>query len=284
MLVTPSAENGVKGMPRPVVVTYQVWATPEAMALAAARLFAATVEKASATRGIARIALSGGSTPKAVFKLLADPDQPFLATVPWDKLQLFWVDERCVGPDDPESNYGVCRDLLLRKVPIPEGNVFRMEGEIEPEEAASRYESTLRNTMKLEGAESPAFDLVMLGMGPDGHTASLFPHTEALNEMGRLVVANHVAQKDTWRITLTWPVINQAAEVVFEIEGPEKTQVLAEVLTGPRDPEKLPSQLIRPANGKLLFLLDEAAAARLPPTTEVFSTSNDSRKVGTLEI
>ncbi len=271
-------------MPRPVNVTYQVWTTPEAMALAAARLFAATVEKASASRGVARLAISGGSTPKAVFKLLADPNQPFLATVPWDKLQLFWVDERCVGPDDPESNYGVCRDLLLRKVPIPEGNVFRMEGEINPEEAASRYESTLRNTMKLEGAESPAFDLVMLGMGPDGHTASLFPHTEALHEMSRLAVANHVAQKDTWRITLTWPVINQAAEVVFEIEGPEKTQVLAEVLTGPRDPENLPSQLIRPANGKLLFLLDEAAAARLPAATEVFNTSDDSRKVGTLEI
>ena len=112
-----------------------------------------------------------------------------------------------------------------------------MEGELDPEEAAARYESVLRNTMKLEGAESPAFDLVALGMGPDGHTASLFPHTEGLNEMGRLVIANHVPQKDTWRITLTWPVINQAAEVVFEIEGAGKTDVLAEVLTGPRDPE-----------------------------------------------
>ena len=144
------------------------------------------MEQAVASRGIARIAISGGSTPKATFKLLADPAQPFLATVPWDKLQLFWVDERCVPPDNPESNYGVCRELLLTKVPIPAANVFRMEGELDPEEAASRYESTLRNVMKLEGAESPAFDLVVLGMGPDGHTASLFPHTEALNEMGRL--------------------------------------------------------------------------------------------------
>ena len=271
-------------MPRPVTVTYQVWPSSAEVAMASARLFASRVEHAVNQRGVARIAISGGSTPQATFKLLADPAQPFLNTIPWDKIQLFWVDERCVAPDNPESNYGVCRDLLLSKVPLPEKNVFRMEGELDPEEAAARYESTLRNVMKLEGAESPAFDLVALGMGPDGHTASLFPHTEAINEIGRLVVANHVPQKDTWRITLTWPVIIQAAEVVFEIEGASKTDVLAEVLTGPRDPERLPSQLIRPSSGKLLFLLDQAAAAKLPEATEIFTTPNGSRKVGTLEI
>ena len=269
-------------MPRSVVVTYQVWPNADAMAQASARKFAERVEHAVATRGVARIAISGGSTPQTAFKLLADPAQPFLATIPWDKLQLYWVDERCVPPDHPESNYGVCRDLLLSKVPIPAENVHRMEGELDPEEAASRYESTLRNTMKLEGAETPAFDLVDLGMGPDGHTASLFPHTEGLNEIGRLAIANHVPQKDTWRISLTWPVINHGAEVVFEVAGVGKTDVLAEVLTGPRDPERLPSQLIRPANGKLLFLLDEAAAAQLPPASEVFE--KDGYKVGRLEI
>jgi 6-phosphogluconolactonase len=262
-----------------VTVSYQVWATAEEMALASARLFAAKVEQAVATRGVARVAISGGSTPKNTFKLLADPAGPFVATVPWDKLQLFWVDERCVGPDDPESNYGVARELLLSKVPILEKNVFRMEGELDPEEAASRYESTLRNVMKLEGAESPAFDLVTLGMGPDGHTASLFPHTAGLDEMSRLVIANHVPEKDVWRISLTWPVINQAAEVVFEVEGAGKTEVLAEVLVGPRDPERLPSQLIRPSNGKLLFLLDEAAAAKLPAASEAAG-----HRVGVLEI
>lgn len=269
-------------MARSVRVTYQVWPSAAEMAMASARMFAAKVEQAVATRGIARVALSGGSTPQATFKLLADPGGPFAATVPWDKVQLFWVDERCVGPDHPESNYGVCRNLLLSKVAIPEANVFRMEGELDPEVAASRYESTLRNVMKLEGAESPRFDLLTLGMGPDGHTASLFPHTAAIDEMGRLVVANHVEKKEAWRITLTWPVINQAAEVVFEVEGKAKTEVLAEVLTGPRDPERLPAQLIRPANGKLLFLLDEAAAAMLPAASEV--SEGAGHRVGVIEI
>jgi 6-phosphogluconolactonase len=262
-------------------VTYKVWPTAEEMALGSAQMFAAKVESAVARRGVARVAISGGSTPQATFKLLADPEQPFLTTIPWDKLHLYWVDERCVAPENPESNYGVCKELLLSKVPIPAANVYRMEGELDPEQAASRYESVLRNSMKLEGAESPAFDLVSLGMGPDGHTASLFPNTEGLNELGRLVIANHVPQKDVWRISLTWPVINQATEVVFEVEGPSKTDILAEVLTGPRDPERLPAQLIRPSNGRLLFLLDAAAAAKLP---EASVLSEGEPRVGTLEI
>ncbi len=269
-------------MPAPVTVTYKVYPDAAAMALASAQLFAERVEHAVAQRGVARVALSGGSTPQATFKLLADPAGPFQATLPWDKLQLFWVDERCVAPDNPESNYGVCRDLLLSKVGIPAENIFRMEGELDPEEAASRYESTLRNTLKLEGAESPAFDLVVLGMGPDGHTASLFPHTDAINEIGRLAVANHVPQKDTWRITLTWPVINQGREVAFEMDGAGKAEMLEKVFLGPRDPESLPSQLIRPASGKLLLLLDKAAAAPLQEGTEVGGGSEYT--VGTLEI
>jgi 6-phosphogluconolactonase len=267
-------------MARLVKVTYEVWPTKAEMAQASAKKFAETVEAAVAKRGVARVAISGGSTPQATFKLLADPTGPYAKTIPWDKLQIFWVDERCVGPESPESNYGVARDLLLSKVPIPAENVFRMEGELEPEVAASRYESTLRNVLKLEGAETPAFDMATLGMGPDGHTGSLFPDTDGLNEMGRLVIANHVPQKDVWRITLTWPVINHANEVVFEIDGPGKADVLAEVLVGPRDPDRLPSQLIRPANGKLLFLLDEAAAAKLPPA----ETTGAGYRVGTIEI
>lgn len=269
-------------MPRTIAVTYQVWPDAAAVASASAKLFATKVEEAVAKRGVARIAISGGSTPQASFKLLADPAGPYANTIPWDKLQLFWVDERCVPPDNTESNFGVCKKLLLDEVSIPPANVFRMEGELDPEEAASRYESAMRNAMKLEGAESPTFDLLFLGMGDDGHTASLFPHTDGINEFGRLTIANHVPQKDTWRITLTAPVINQASEVVFEIAGPAKTNVLAEVLTGPRDPERLPSQLIRPTNGKLLFLLDEVAAAKLPQGIAVDGT--EPHKVGTLEI
>ncbi len=142
-----------------------------------------------------------------------------------------------------------------------------MEGELDPAAAAARYESLLRNAFRLEGAESPRFDLVALGMGPDGHTASLFPHTEAIHEMGRLVVANHVPQqKDSWRLTLTWPVIDQASSVFFLIGGADKAQILYEVLTEPQDPERLPSQLIWPSSGILTLILDEAAAALLPAT------------------
>ena len=270
-------------MPAPITVTYIVWPTAENLALASARLFASKLEEAAAKRGIARIAISGGSTPQEMFKLLADPAHPFATTVPWDKLQLFWVDERCVPPDHPDSNYGVCKKLLLDRVGISPANVFRMEGELDPEQAASRYESTLRNTFKLEGAESPAFDLLQLGMGDDGHTASLFPHTEGLHAFGPLAIANHVPQKDTWRISLTSPVINKASEVVFQIAGPAKTAVVAEVFTGPRDPERLPSQLIRPVNGRLMVELDETAAAKLPSATEISSTEG-GRAIGTLEI
>ena len=259
-------------------MTIQRHSLPDAAAAAeaCARRAAGLLETALAGGPEASLAVSGGSTPRLLFQALTR------LRFDWSRVHLFWVDERCVPQDHPESNYGVCRDLLLTKVPIPESNVFRMEGELNPEEAASRYESTLRNVMKLEGAESPAFDLVVLGMGPDGHTASLFPETDALNELGRLVVANHVPQKDTWRITLTWPVINQGFEVAFEVEGKGKTDVVAEVLTGPRDPERLPSQLIRPANGKLLYLLDEDAAAKLPPASEL-AEAKDYR-IGTLEI
>jgi 6-phosphogluconolactonase len=141
-----------------------------------------------------------------------------------------------------------------------------MEGELDPKAAASRYEAELRDSFQLDRSGSPRFDLVALGMGPDGHTASLFPFTEAIHEMGRLVTANHVPQKDTWRVTLTWPVINHASSVFFLIGGADKAAVLNEVLMGPRDPERLPSQLIWPSSGILTLILDKAAAALLPAT------------------
>jgi len=255
-------------MPRPVRVTYSVLPTPAAVAEAAARLFASRVIAAVKARGVARVAISGGSTPKTMFQMLADPAKPYLTEVPWDGLQLFWVDERCVPPDHADSNFRMTREAMLDHVPLAAERIHRMEGELEPAVAAARYESTIRNVFKLEGAETPTFDLVLLGMGDDGHTASLFPHTEALNEMALIVTANPVPQKDTWRITLTWPVINQARQVAFLIEGEAKADVLHDVLLGPYDPETRPSQLIRPASGELLFLLDKDAAAKLPEPAE----------------
>ena len=246
------------------IADFLVYDTPDRVARAAADLFAKQATEAAAQRGVARIAISGGSTPKRMFALLADRSQPFEAAVPWDKLELYWVDERCVGPEDAESNYRMTKEQMLSKVPLPADKVFRMEGELPPEEAANRYETYLRNNFKLEGAQVPTFDLVLLGMGDDGHTASLFPHTDALNEMGRLVVANHVPQKETWRVTLTWPVINQGRYVCFLIEGAAKADKLHEVLLGTYDPEALPSQLIRPDSGKVHLLLDAEAARRLP--------------------
>ena len=241
---------------------------PDAAALArrTAQHFIEVAEQAVANRGLARIAISGGSSPKAAFQLLADPGQPWFKRMPWDKLELYWVDERTVPPDHPESNYRMTREAMLDHVPLKPEQVHRMEGELEPEVAAARYESELRNGFRLEGAETPRFDIVQLGMGPDGHTASLFPHTAALGEMSRLAVANHVQNKDAWRITLTRPVINRGASVFFLIGGADKAQVLKEVMMGPRDPERLPSQLIQPSGGILTLLLDKAAAALLPAT------------------
>jgi 6-phosphogluconolactonase len=265
-------------MPRPVTINYRVFSTPAAVARAAAELFTSAAVKAVASRGLARIAISGGSTPEAMFELLAA--EPFVAQVPWNKLDLYWVDERCVPPDNAESNYRMTREALLSKVPLPAERVHRMEGELEPEVAAARYESTIRNTFKLEGAETPTFDLILLGMGDDGHTASLFPHTEALNDLSHIAIANHVPQKDTWRVTLTWPVINQGREVVFLIEGAGKAQVLHDVFLGPYQPDTFPSQIIRPANGRLTLLLDAAAASKLAGA----DSTGGAEHTGTLEL
>jgi 6-phosphogluconolactonase len=252
-------------MPQRLKIVYYVALDAEALARRTAEHFVDQAERAAAARGWARIAISGGSTPKAAFTLLADPALPWRARMPWSKLDLWWVDERCVPPDDPDSNYRMTREAMLDHVPLRPEQIHRMEGELEPETAAARYESELRNGFRLEGAELPRFDVVALGMGPDGHTASLFPHTQALFELERLAVANHVEAKDSWRVTLTWPVINRAAEVFFLIGGEDKAQILKEVFVGPRDVERLPSQLIRPEGGILTLLLDRAAAALLPP-------------------
>jgi 6-phosphogluconolactonase len=245
-------------------ISYVVAPDPAALALAAAEHLVELAEEAFAARGRVRLAISGGTTPKAMFALLADPTHAFLNRMPWEGLELFWVDERTVPPDDKDSNFRMTREALLDHLHLQPGQIHRIHGELEPEIAAAQYEFDLRHSFRLEGAEAPRFDIVILGIGPDGHTASLFPHTEALNELGRLAVANEVPQMDTWRITLTWPVINHAREVFFVIAGADKAGVVSEVFRGPKNAERLPSQLIWPASGILTLILDAAAAAQLP--------------------
>jgi 6-phosphogluconolactonase len=264
-------------MPKTIEVEYRVYDGADALNRAAAELFVESAKAAVAARGKARIAISGGNTPKTTFALLANPAEPFLKAMPWEQIELYWVDERCVPPDHPDSNYRITREAMLSKVPLKPEQVFRIEGELEPEAAAARYESTIRAQFRLEGAEAPRFDVLALGMGNDGHTASLFPHTEGLHELMRIAIANHVPQqKETWRVTLTWPVIVEAAEVFFLIEGKAKADPLHRVLQGSYDPETFPSQLIQPKNGRVLFLLDRDAAALLP--------APDAKGVGHLEI
>jgi len=249
-----------------LTLSYCVAADAEALADRAARHFTEQIESAVAARGVARVAISGGSTPKAAFQRMAAPALPWRERIPWQALELFWVDERAVPPDHAESNYRMTREALLDQVSIPASHIHRIEGELEPEAAADCYESDLRNSFRLEGAEMPRFDLIALGMGDDGHTASIFPHTAAIYELGRLAVANYVPQKESWRITLTWPVINQARSIFFLLGGAEKAERVREVFLGPRDVERLPSQLICPAGGILNLILDQAAAAYLPAT------------------
>ena len=247
-------------------VKYYVEPDPEALARRAAQYFTEMIWEAVAGRGRASIAISGGSTPLAAYRLLADPALPWRLRMPLDKLDIYWVDERCVPPDHPGSNYRMAREAWLEHVPLPPSQIHRIEGELEPQAAAARYESELKSSFCLGEGDLPRFDLVALGMGADGHTASLFPHTGAIHEVNRLAVANQAPQLETCRITLTWPVINRARSVFFLIAGRDKAEVLKEVLTGPHDPERLPSQLIWPASGMLTFLLDKAAAALLPAT------------------
>jgi 6-phosphogluconolactonase len=245
----------------------QVVSDAAALARAAADVFIAAANQAVETNGAFTVALSGGSTPKALYSLLTN-DRDLNARVPWQKIDFFFGDERHVPPDHADSNCRTAREALLSKVPVSPARVFRMRGEYqETERAAAEYEQTLREFFHLSAGQLPRFDLVMLGMGPDGHTASLFPGTKALEEHQRLVISNWVGKFYTHRITLTAPVLNNAAWVMFMAHGPDKAQPLKAVLEGPYEPAQLPSQLIHPAHGKLWWLVDQSAAALLDPST-----------------
>jgi 6-phosphogluconolactonase len=238
-----------------------VYENLDALANAAADLFV-RLQGAERAQEHFNVALSGGSTPRAFHSALVAP--PYRDQIAWETIQYFWGDERFVPPDDPQSNYRMAFETLLSQVTVTSDQVHRVPTERgDPNTVADLYEADIRRDMNVLPGQFPRFDLILLGMGPDGHCASLFPHTAALDVRDRLVTANHVPQLNTDRITFTTPVINNAAHVVFLVAGADKADALAAVLEGPRDPDTFPSQLIAPEDGTLHWLVDRAAAAKL---------------------
>jgi 6-phosphogluconolactonase len=237
----------------------QVFDDAGAVARAAARRIVELASEAIAARGTFSLALSGGSTPKAIYGLLADDE--FRTQIAWQNVHVFFGDERTVAPDHADSNFRMASEAMLARVPLPETNIHRIDGVGDAAANASDYESDMREFFS--NTNWPRLDLVMLGMGDDGHTASLFPDTTALKEESLWVAANWVEKFGTWRITLTVSAINAARNVLFLVTGAGKADRLREVLFGERDPSRLPSQLIAPREGALEWFVDRAAAAKL---------------------
>ncbi len=258
-----SGEN-FNSAPREILPGVSVYANPAEVARAAARLFVDYAWQAIAKDGQFFVALSGGSTPQLLFGLLASEE--FRGQVDWAKVHVFWGDERAVPPTHPNSNYGMARRELLVRVPIPQGNVHRMEAE-KPNigRAAHEYEEVLRKHLELDDRGFPRFHLIFLGMGPDGHTASLFPGPRVTQQTSRWVSTPMVAKLNARRMTLTLPVLNATHRVLFLVVGAEKAEALRVVLKTKADPP-LPAQMVQPREGLRLFLVDEAAAALLAPS------------------
>jgi 6-phosphogluconolactonase len=226
----------------------------------AMELILSSAREAFADRGAFHLCLAGGSTPKAIYTLLAAPES--IAELSRPGLSLYWGDERCVGPDDLASNYAMAWESLIRHIAPAQVNVFRMAGEKDPLQSAREYENLLMACFPNEG--EPVFDLLLLGMGPDGHTASLFPFTTALDEREHWVAANYVPALSAWRITLTPPLLNRSRRILFLASGEAKAAALAQVLTGEPNPHLYPAQLIKPIAGEVIWLVDRAAASNLP--------------------
>ena len=231
------------------------------LARGAANEFARLAREAVRERKLFTVALSGGSTPRTLYSLLAE--EPFRSELPWHETHFFWGDERHVPPTHSESNFRMAYETLLSKTPIPSENIHHIKTEEpEPAEAANEYEQELKSFFKLSSGQLPRFDLMLLGLGTDGHVASLFPETAALQDREHLCVVNWAAKLKAWRFTLTLPVLNNAANVVLLVGGEEKASIVRAVLTGERT-EKYPAQLVQPTNGNLLWLLDRSAGSLL---------------------
>ncbi|HVX15058.1 MAG TPA: 6-phosphogluconolactonase [Pirellulales bacterium] len=243
----------------------QVVADRDALCRAAADLFLSLSQAAVQQRGRFTVALSGGSTPRDFYALLANPDAPYRGQLAWDKLFFFWGDERHVPPDHADSNYRMANEALLSKAPVPEGNIHRIQAEMpDAEMAAHAYQENLQSFFQLSGDCPPCFDLALMGLGPDGHTASLFPQTAALHERDRWVAANWVQKLHTHRITLTVPVLTRAAEILFLVAGADKATALRDVFHGPYHPDQWPAQVFRNSAGHVAWLIDQLAARQLP--------------------
>ncbi len=234
----------------------QVYDTKEKLAEAATNLIIGTIDDAVQNHGRCAIALAGGNTPRAIYRLLAD--EQFKSRIDWNALHLFWGDERTVPPDHPESNFGMAQEALLSRVPLPEENNHRIRGEIPPQEASEKYTNDLRLFFL---NQPPQLDLILLGIGDDGHTASLFPGTEAVTEAKKPVAAVFVPKLDTWRVTMTLPLINSAKKIAFIVSGSSKSQIVGNLLRLDKPESKWPASLVRPENAIPQWLLDVEAAA-----------------------
>jgi 6-phosphogluconolactonase len=247
------------------MVDVKIFPDPGFLAQAALEMFIERAGQSIADHGAFRVVLSGGSTPQALYKLLAS--EPFSERVDWARVHVFWGDERCVPPDHPDSNYLKASQALLEHVPVRKENIHRIPAENRPEQAAAAYEETLlayfSSLLDEEQRSAARFDLVLLGMGEDGHTASLFPGTAAVHETVRWVVAHYVDKLAAWRVTLTPAILNRAAAIVFLVAGEGKREALEHVLYGAEQPDRYPAQVIRPISGTLTWMVDEAAASLL---------------------
>jgi 6-phosphogluconolactonase len=228
----------------------------DALSRVAAREFLMVGEESIRATGRFTVALAGGNTPRATYERI-----PAMDSLDWARVYFFWGDERPVPPDHPDSNYRMAKEALLARISIPESNVLPIPAASDdPHRAAAEYESRLRKFFELNPGERPRFDLVLLGMGADGHVASLFPETDALETTDKLVAAAWVAKLGTWRVTLTLPVLNQAANTIVLVSGREKSGALRRVIEGPRETPPLPAERLQPESGTLLWLADREAA------------------------
>lgn len=231
----------------------------EEIARVSAEKFVKLSQRAIAENGKFTVALSGGSTPRRFFQLLADENDKFRASVDWENCFFFLGDERNVLRDDAQSNFRQANETLFQPLKLSEHNFFRYQTELGAEKAAENYDLILRDFFALQTGEIPRFDLIFLGLGTDGHTASLFPQTDVLHETEKFVAAQFVKKLNSFRLTFTTNLINNAAQIIFQVSGAEKAEVLQEILNGENNSEKFPAQLIAPKDGKLLWLIDDKA-------------------------